>query len=123
MQNLVDNYWSPEMMKEFPMDDYLLELMSIAYSELEDKTPDYLAKMSDRWLAKYLFNKVKAAVLVHDQTLEMLIRESMKIENPGEKQMQQMIARSDSLAEMERVLKEISPEAIEYQDLVTKRNL
>ena len=43
MENLYKRYWTPAMKKEYPMDDYLLELMSIAFEALEVKAPDYLA--------------------------------------------------------------------------------
>ena len=103
---------TPEMKKELPMDDYLLELMTIAYEALEEKAPVYLEMINYKTLALYLFNRVNTAIKTSQQIYHKLIQDSAQIKDPKERQMAQMIAKTDSHAEMERILTKV-PE--EYQ--------
>jgi hypothetical protein len=93
-----------------PVDDYLLELISIALQALEDKAPRRRKKMSDRTLATYLFNKVNEAVKEYQAVYHQLILKSLEIQDPGELRMAQMIAESDSLALLERMLRDVPEE-------------
>lgn len=112
MKALIAQYWTKEQREALggPADNYLLELMTIALEALEEKAPKRLDEMTRKTLAMYLYNQVLAAVSARNQIYRKLILESQEIKDPGEKQMAQMVARADSDAEMERMLREVTPD-------------
>lgn len=117
VKNLIKNYWTEEMkelVKERGLNE-IAELMTIAYDSLEQKVPNYLAKMSYEELAIYLYNKVQIALEVEQQVKRKLLQLVKEGKTPEEKATLTMIAMRDSNSAMKDILTEIPQAMIEKE--------